>query len=82
MADKIDLKTSSFILGIISIVGALFIPFATLVFGIIGLVQANKIKMKLSKTLNIIGIVLSVLAIGVSIYLALNSGAYSSFPTA
>ncbi len=82
MADKIDLKTSSYILGIISIVGALFMPLATLVFGIIGLVQSNKSKSKRSKTLNIVGIILSALAIVVSIYVTLNSGVYSQFPTA
>lgn len=64
MAEKTDLKPVSYVLGILSIVFAFFSPFAGLIFGIIGLVQSNKLKFQKAKRLNIVGIVLSaVLAI-------------------
>jgi len=56
---KIDLVSVSYILGILSIVFAFFSPFAGLIFGIIGLIQSNKLKFQKAKRLNIIGIVLS-----------------------
>jgi len=58
MAEKIDMKPVSYILGILSIVFAFFSPFAGLVLGIIGLIQSNKLKLKKAKKLNIIGIIL------------------------
>ncbi len=59
MAEKIDLKPVSYLLGILSIVFAFFSPFAGLVFGIIGFIQSNKLKFQKAKRLNILGIVLS-----------------------
>ena len=62
MADKIDFSLTSYILGVISIVMAFFSPMSGIVFGIIGLVQSKKQKTnvsKISKKLNIIGIVAS-----------------------
>jgi hypothetical protein len=60
MAEKVDLKPVSYLLGILSIVFAFFSPFAGLIFGIIGVIQSNKLKFKQAKKLNIVGIVLSV----------------------
>jgi len=60
MVEKIDLKPVSYVLGILSIVFAFFSPFAGLVFGIIGVIQSNKLKFLKAKKLNILGIVLSV----------------------
>lgn len=83
MAEKIDLKPVSYSLGILSIVFAFFSPFAGLVFGIIGLVQSNKLKFQKAKRLNIIGIVLSavlsVVQLLVQFYL---SGLNGLFPAA
>ena len=59
MAEKIDLITVSYILGILSIVFAFFRADAGLVLGIIGLIQASKQKSTRAKKLNVIGIVLS-----------------------
>ena len=42
MADKIDLVTVSYVLGVLSIVFAFFSPIAGLVIGIIGFVQSKK----------------------------------------
>ena len=61
MAEKVDLKPVSYVFGILSIVFAFFSPFAGLIFGIIGLIQSNKLKFQKAKRLNIIGIVLSVI---------------------
>ena len=61
MAEKFDLKPVSYVFGILSIVFAFFSPFAGLIFGIIGLMQSNKLKFQKAKRLNIVGIVLSVI---------------------
>jgi len=67
MAEKIDLASVSYVLGILSIVFAFVSPLAGLVLGIIGLVQSNKYKLGRSKKLNIIGIILSIIFIIISI---------------
>ncbi len=77
MADKIDFSLTSYILGIVSIVTAFFTPLLGLTFGIIGLVQSNKQKTKISSTskkLNIVGIILSVIIFSLTLLLVLNSG--------
>ena len=55
MAEK---RGVAYTLGILSIVFAFFIPLASVVLGIIGLIQNKKEKSKISKKLNIIGIIL------------------------
>ena len=76
MVDKKDIGIVSYVLGIVSIVLAFFQPFAGLVLGIIGLVQSKKLgKAALkAKKLNTIGIVIAIImllvSIGVSFYLA------------
>lgn len=59
MAEKIDIVSVSYALGILSIVFAFFSPLAGLVLGIIGLTQSNRGKAMKSRRLNIIGIILS-----------------------
>ena len=86
MADKekINFPQTSYIFGIISIVMALFTPLLGLVFGIIGLVQSSKQKTdvsKLSKKLNIIGIVLSIIIFGVSLFFLLKGFTLPSLPS-
>tara|TARA_Y100000310_G_scaffold342308_1_gene444967 strand:- start:1224 stop:1484 length:261 start_codon:yes stop_codon:yes gene_type:complete len=65
-----DLDQVGYVFGIISIVMAFFTPLAGFVFGIIGLVQSKKQKTSLSKkarTLNIVGMVLSIILFTLSI---------------
>lgn len=84
MADKIDFSQTSYIFGIVSIVMALFTPFLGLVFGIIGLVQSAKQKTevsKLSKKLNIIGIVLSVIVFAVGLFFLIKGINIPSLPS-
>lgn len=69
MAEKMDMKSVSYVLGILSIVFAFFSPFAGLVLGIIGLVQSNKLKFQKAKRFNIIGIVLSAIFTIIQVYL-------------
>lgn len=70
----------SYILGILSVVFAFFIPLAGLVLGLVGLFQNKKEKSKASKKLNIIGIVLSVLIAIALIFLNVYV-AKTGFPT-
>jgi hypothetical protein len=51
-------KGVAYTLGILSIVFAFFIPLAGVILGIIGLIQNKKEKSKISKKLNIIGIII------------------------
>lgn len=77
MVEKIEMASVSYTLGILSIVMAFFTPLAGLVFGIVGLVQANKQKSEKAKKLNIIGIILSSILFIISILLviySINSG--------
>lgn len=78
MADKIDFSLTSYILGIVSIVtGVLASPLLGLAFGIIGLVQSNKQKTKVSKsakTLNIIGIIASVVIFAITLFIVSRAG--------
>lgn len=71
MAENIDIKSVSYVLGIMSIVFAFFTPTAGLVFGIIGLIQAKKQKAERAKKLNIIGIVLSVIFVVITLIAAI-----------
>jgi len=87
MAEKEDLSVVSYVLGIVSIVMAIFTPLAGIVFGIVGLSQSKKQKTKLSekaKKLNIIGIILGIILFIVTIILAYtveNMGLLQNFPT-
>ena len=86
MADKekINFPQTSYIFGIVSIVMALFTPLLGLVFGIIGLVQSSKQKTdvsRFSKKLNIIGIVLSIIIFGVSLFFLLKGFTLPSLPS-
>jgi hypothetical protein len=67
MAEKIDLASVAYTIGILSIVMAFFSPIAGLILGIIGLVQSKKQKVDKAKKLNTIGIILSVIFIIVSV---------------
>ena len=81
---QIDFSQTSYIFGILSIVMALFTPLLGLVFGIIGLIQSVKQKTdvsRLSKKLNIIGIVLSVIVFGVSLFFLLKGVTLPSLPS-
>jgi Na+/melibiose symporter-like transporter len=84
MADKINLASVSYTLGILSIVLAFFSSLAGLVLGIIGFIQAKKQKVDRAKKLNLIGIILSAIFFIISllfIVFAANSGVdVGSFP--
>jgi len=84
MAEKIDLKPVSYVFGILSIVFAFFSPFAGLIFGIIGLIQSNKLKFQKAKRLNIVGIILSAVfsIIQVIVQFYLTNGINGLFPSA
>jgi len=84
MAEKIDMKPVSYVLGILSIVFAFFSAFAGLVFGIIGLIQSNKLKLQKAKRLNIMGIVLSAIFSIIQVYLQIQilTGGSGLFPSA
>ena len=84
MADKIDLVSVSYVLGILSIVFAFISPFAGLVLGIIGLTQSKKHGVSRVKRLNIIGIVLSIIFIiiaAIALYYSVSSGVTDLFPS-
>ncbi len=66
MAERAEMSSSAFILGILSIVFAFFQPFAALVLGIIGLMQSKKSGSQKARKFNIIGIVLSIIFIIIS----------------
>jgi uncharacterized membrane protein len=84
MAEKIDMKSVSYVLGILSIVFAFFSPFAGLIFGIIGLIQSNKLKFQKAKRLNVIGLVLSAIFVIVQVVLQVLTltGGSGLFPSA
>lgn len=68
-----DFSEVSYILGIMSIVTAFFLPLAGFILGIIGLVHSKKQKTALSKKarkFNIIGIILSIILFIVTILAA------------
>ncbi len=82
--EQINFPQTSYIFGIVSIVMALFTPLLGLVFGIIGLVQSAKRKTdvsRLSKRLNIIGIVLSIIIFGISLFFLLKGVTLPSLPS-
>ena len=68
MADKIDIVSVSYVLGILSIVFAFFSSFglAGLVLGIVGFSQSKKHGVKKAKNLNLIGIILSIVVFIIS----------------
>lgn len=73
MVDKKEYSIVAYILGIISIVMAVFNSPAGIVFGIIGIVFSKKQRTELSiraKKLNMIGIVLGIIMIIISLILA------------
>ena len=79
--DKINFPLTSYVFGIVSIVMAFFSPLIGLTLGIIGLVQSRKQKTtlsSLSKKLNIIGIIVSVVLFAASLFLLLKAGQISS----
>ena len=83
--EKIDFALTSYILGIVSIVTAIFQPLLGISLGIIGLVQSNKQKTnisKLSKRLNIIGIIIGVVLFVVSLIFLLKQKSLLNFPIA
>lgn len=82
--DQINFSQTSYIFGILSIAMALFTPLLGLVFGIIGLIQSTKQKTnisRLSKKLNIIGIVLSVIVFGIGLFFLLKGVPLPSLPS-
>ena len=82
--EQVDFSQTSYIFGVVSIVMALFTPLIGAVFGIIGLIQSMKQKTnisRLSKKLNIIGIVLSVIVFGVSLFFLLKGVTLPSLPS-
>lgn len=82
--EQVNFPQTSYIFGIVSIVMAFFTPLLGLVFGIIGLVQSTKQKTevsKLSKKLNIIGIVLSVIVFGIGLFFLLKGGTFPGLPS-
>ena len=87
MAEKkfqVDFSQTSYIFGIVSIVMALFTPLLGLVFGIIGLIQSAKQKTdvsRLSKKLNIVGIILSMLVFGAGLFFLLKGVTLPSLPS-
>jgi hypothetical protein len=73
MVDKIDLGTSGYILGILSIILAVFQPLAGIVTGIVGFVLSKKEKgaiSKKAKKLNLIGIIVGMILLAVTLIIA------------
>lgn len=84
---KVDFSLVSYILGIASIVMAIFNSFAGVTFGVIGLLQARKQKTELSKKakkLNLIGIIAGVVLFVISMIITLyfSNLNLSNFPVA
>jgi hypothetical protein len=83
MAEKVDLGSVSYALGVLSIVFAFFNPGAGLVVGIIGFIQSKKVKLKKAQKLNMIGMILSAILLIVSIVILAYSamtGLGTNFP--
>jgi preprotein translocase subunit SecG len=79
----INFESVSYTLGIISIVLAFFSPTAGLIIGIIGFIQAKRMKSRQAKKLNIIGIILGVIFFIISVILSIYAtqlGGSSGFP--
>lgn len=70
--DKLDFGTAGFFLGIASMILAFIAPIAGLILGIIGLNLSSKGKenVNVSRTLNWMGIIISLIVIIVSIIIA------------
>jgi len=84
MADKIDMASVSYVLGILSIVFAFVSPLAGLILGIIGLVQSRKYSVAKARKLNTIGIILSIVFLIISVIAliySINSGLTDFFPS-
>ena len=69
--DKIDLRTVTYVIGILSIVFAFVNPIAGLILGIIGIVQSKKQNFPKAKKLNTIGVVISVIFIVILIIVSI-----------
>jgi len=80
MADKIDLSSVAYVLGVLSIVFAFFQPVAGLILGIIGLVQSQKHKSPRAKRLSIVGIILSIIFFIISLVLLSQVPGLANFP--
>ena len=63
----VEKRGVAYTLGILSIVLAFFIPLASVVLAIIGLVQNKKEKSKMAKKLNIIGLIFGAILFIVSL---------------
>ena len=72
-------KGVAYILGILSIVFALFNYPVGIILGVIGLVHNKKEKSKKAKIMNLVGIVLSIIFLGLAIYLVIKSKAGSTY---
>ncbi len=83
MLNMVEEKGVAYIFGILSIVLAFFQPLAGIILGIIGLVQNRKEKSKTAKRLNITGIILGIVILGLLAYLSqyIASNMPAGFPT-
>ena len=84
MADKIDIATVTYVLGILSIVFAFVSPIAGLILGIIGFTQSKKHGVSKVRKLNTIGIILSIVFLIISVIAliySINSGLTDFFPS-
>ena len=73
MKKERDFSEVSYVLGIISLVTAFFLPLAGFTLGIIGLIHSKKQKTELSKKakkINIVGIILSIILFVITILAA------------
>lgn len=81
---KEDFSLVAYILGIVSIVLAIFTPVAGIVLGIIGLVYSKKQKTPLSvraKKFNIIGIVIGIIVLVLTIIVAITASSLGGVNT-
>jgi len=84
MAEKIDVASVSYVLGILSIVFSFVSPLAGLILGIIGLTQSKKYGIQKARKLNTIGIVLSIVFLIISIialFYSIGNGLTDFFPS-
>lgn len=83
MANKINIESVAYILGILSIVFGFISPLAGLIIGIIGLNQSKKKNVKEAKKLNTIGITISIIVLIIVIitfFYSLSTGTGELFP--
>lgn len=80
--DKINFEIPAFVLGIISIVQAIFTPLTGLIFGIIGVVMSYRQKTPLSKrakVLNWIGIVIGAVLFILVLILSFSGSQFANY---